>query len=386
MSTVAGFVSKGMEVALTERAAPRMVQPSAYLLMRATVYAGFAMIPVSILAIALAVFDFRLFVTNWWIAVMFVILVASVRLCAIGADLQAVKELDRGYTSLLRFGNEVDVRDPRDGRLVRVAGQPFRRARNMKLMRERATDFASAPDSIPMSSDAESSIIREQDLKSEFRPDVRAVIPTRPNRRVWMIAMLILLATTFAVRQLIFASQTSWNLVLVGILIALVIVGLVLGLPTLVSGQTMQSRVARIRAGNPGAFVVPAVRTVSLVGLISRIAPGAIVQVDQVWVFDSTGCSLWLEKPTTERALHIPWALAQTVERVPTHSDRGNTYPAVAIKFKYSNNTESATFFPRRAGALTLFKMSTDGVDSVVREIQLRHLRATGTNAAVSRP
>ena len=60
------------EIILTERSILPTVRPSAYFLLRATVYSGFAMTPVWVLTVALIVLDFRLFVTNWWIVVVFV--------------------------------------------------------------------------------------------------------------------------------------------------------------------------------------------------------------------------------------------------------------------------------------------------------------------------
>ena len=354
----------------THSSAPRIVRPSAYFLLRATLYSGFVMIPISIVAVALAIFDFRLFVANPWIAIVFVLSIASVRLCAIGSDLQVSTELDRGYTSLLQFGNEVDVRDPRDGRLVRAAGQPFRRSRTMKLARERAANFEVSPSGTPGRIDAELSIIREPESDSGIRSFDKAR-PSASMRRLWVAGVIIILIATFVVRQLITASQTSGYQVLAGIAIALAFVGLVVGVPILVSGQSIESRVTRIRSRDPDAFIVPSVRTVSLVGLLSRLLPDVTVPVDQCWTFDSAGCSLWLGKTPTGSAILIPWVVVQSVDRVSAHSDKGNTYPAVAITFLNSNKTEDATFFPRRTGALTLFRMSAEGIDHAVGEIRL---------------
>ena len=357
---------------------PRIVRPSAYFLLRATLYSGFVMIPMSIVAIALAIFDFRLFGANPWIAIVFVLSIASVRLCAIGSDLQVSTELDRGYTSLLRFGNEVDVRDPRDGRLVRAAGQPFRRSRTMKLARERAANFEVSP-SVTPGRVAESSIIRGPESDSGTRSDEKAG-PTARLHKAWVASVIIILIATFVVRQLITASQTSGYQALAGIAIALAFVGLVVGIPILVSGQSMESRVTRIRSRDPDAFIVPSVRTVSLVGLLSRLLPDVTVPVDQAWTFDSTGCSVWLGKAPSGSAILIPWVLVQRIERVSARSDRGNTYPAVAVTFLNSNKTEDATFFPRRTGALTLFRMSAVGIDHVVGEIRL--VRAAARTAS----
>lgn len=357
-------------MASTHSSAPRIVRPSAYFLLRATLYSGFVMIPVSTIALALAIFDFRLFVANPWIAIVFVLSVATVRLCAIGSDLQVSTELDRGYTSLLQFGNEVDVRDPRDGRLVRAAGQPFRRARTMKLAHKRAANFEVSPSVTPGRIDAELSTIRGPELDSEIRSDDKAR-PRASMRRLWVAGVIIILIATFVVRQLISASQTSGYQTLAGISIALAFVGLVVGVPILVSGHSIESRVTRIRSRDPDALIVPSVRTVSLVGLLSRLLPAATVPFDQVWTFGSTGCSLWLGKTPTGSAILIPWVLVQRVERVSAHSDKGKAYPAVAITFLNSNKTEDATFFPRRTGALTLFRMSTEGIDLVVGEIRL---------------
>jgi len=354
-----------------------VVRPSAYFLLRVTVYSGFAMIPWSVLTVALVVLDFRLFVTNGWIAVIFVLLVASVRLCAVGSELQVRKELDHGYTSLLRFGNEVDVRDPRDGRLVRVAGQPFRRARTMKLMRERASYPNTLPHAVSSRSDAESSIVRGSDANTDSPSAVAAVSPPRRNRWMWIWGLIVVLAITFVARQIVFGSRASVSTIVIGVLIIVLVVGLVLAVPTLLSGRALQSRVAQIQAQNPQALVIPAVRTVPLVGLLSRIAPGVIVRANQAWVFDSAGCGLWLGEHAAERIVLIPWPLVQSVEGARAHSDSGRKFPAVSIRFMNSGDAEEATFFPRRTGALTLFRMSADEVDSVVWEIKSRLLEAT---------
>jgi len=190
-------------------------------------------------------------------------------------------------------------------------------------------------------------------------------------RRLWVAGVIIILIATFVVRQPITASQTSGYQTLAGIAIALAFVGLVVGVSILVSGHSIESRVTRIRSRDPDALIVPSVRTVSLVGLLSRLLPAARVPFDQAWTFGSTGCSLWLGKTPTGGAILIPWVLVQRVERVSAHSDKGKAYPAVAITFLNSNKTEDATFFPRRTGALTLFRMSAEGIDLVVGEIRL---------------
>ena len=365
------------KITLTERLILPVVRPSAYFLLRATVYSGFAMIPWSVLTVALVVRDFRLFVTNGWIAVIFVLSVASVRLCAVGSELQVRKELDRGYTSLPRFGNEVDVRDPKDGRLLRVAGQPFRRARTMKLMRERASNQNTLPRAVSIRSDVESSIIRGSGANTDSPSAVAAVSPPRRNRWMWIWGLIVVVAVTFVARQIVFAPRTSLGTVVIEVLIIVLVVGLVLGIPTLLSGRAIQARLVQIQAQNPQALVIPAVRTVPLVGLLSRIAPGVMVRANQVWVFDSAGCGLWPGERAAERIVLIPWPLVQSVEGVLAHSDRGRKFPAVSIRFMNSGDSEEATFFPRRTGALTLFRMRADEVDSIVREIKERLLAAT---------
>jgi hypothetical protein len=324
------------------------------------------MYPAIALGLGTMIFDFPYFVANWWIGVVFLSSIASVRMCAVGSDLQASKELDRGYTSVLYFGNEVDVRDPRDGRLLRVAGQPFLPARNMKLARERVKNSGSTgrrlPDTAPPPM---------PDKIPDYRAGTGAAVPGNPRRSSLITVLIVVFIVTFVLRMLILASQPVGQFWAIGIAV-IIAVALGLAAPVYVYARSIRVRNARIQARNPAALVVPAYRTVSLVGLLSRLIPGTSVIVSMTWVFDPDGCSLWLGRRNSEKVLHVPWALVHSVEQVSAASDKNNLYPAVAITTRDPNIAESFTFFPSRSGPLTFVRMPARGVASIVDQIRSR--------------
>ena len=360
---------------LTEQAALRLVHPSAYVLLRACLVSSWVMFPAIALALGTMIFDFHYFVANWWIGVVFFLSIASVRMCAVGSDLQASKELDRGYTSLLYFGNEGDVRDPRDGHLLRVAGQPFQPARSMTEARDLVKDSGNpsvtgprlpvaAPPSMPNNI-------------PDYRAGTGAAVRGNPRRSALITVLIVVLVVTFVLRLLIVASQPAGRFWAIGIAVILA-VGLGLTAPIYVYARSIRVRNGRIQARNPAAFVVPAYRTVSLVGLLSRLLPGTSVFRCMTWVFDSDGCSLWLGRHNSEEVLHVPWALVASVEQVSAPSDKNNLYPAVAINTRDPKMTGSLTFFPSRSGPLTFIRMPAPGVASIIDQIRLRMPRVSG--------
>jgi hypothetical protein len=102
------------------------------------------------------------------------------------------------------------------------------------------------------------------------------------------------------------------------------------------------------------------------------------VFVSITWVFDSTGCSLWLGRRHSEKVLHIPWAAVQSVEQVSAPSLKKILHPAVVIKTRDPYLTESLTFFPSRPGPLIFSWMPAPAVASIVDQIRLRIPRAPG--------
>ena len=239
-------------MALSDQATRRLVHPSAYFLLRACLASSWVMYPAIALGLGTMIFDFRFFLANWWIGAVFFLSIASVRMCAVWSDLQ-VSELDRGYTSVLYFGNEVDVRDPRDGRVLRVAGQPFLPARNMKLARQLAKKSAVTGQGLPDAAPPPA-----PNFIPDYRAGTGAAVPGNPRRSSLITVLILVFSVAFVLRMLILASRPGtaqfWA---IGIA---VVIAVALGLtaPMYAYARSIRARNGRIEARNPAALVSPA--------------------------------------------------------------------------------------------------------------------------------
>jgi hypothetical protein len=365
-------------VNLASDSSTRLVHPTAYHLQRAAWYSGVAWLPILLITFAIAITNFRFFSTHFWIAgPFFAGLFVSTLADAVGR-MQVGRELDRGYTTLLRFGNLVDIRDSATGTLLRRAGAPVR-GRTMKLLRQHAEMFGATPAELETRvSDVspaplafgEHSVVAARSETDELQRrsgSARAVVT--------VVASFIALAGI--ARFFLFAvTAGSPAAVMAAILLALGVPAGVILVPVVMGNRRSRLRLRRIHGDNPEALLVEGYRTVELVGVLSRLAPNRLQQRTLIWTFDSEGCVLWDGSALPRQLLRAPWGAVVEVVRGEAINDLNNSFPCVSVQLRVGDDCQSLSFFPRRPGILSSFRAPERTVEELTRRITDAQSRA----------
>ena len=356
----------------------RLVRPTAYHLQRVAWYSGAAWLPILLITVVIAIANFRFFSTHFWIAgPFFAGLFVSTLADAVGT-VQVARELDRGYTTLLRFGNLVDIRDSATGSLLRRAGAPVR-GRTMKLLRQHVETFGvtsadletRVSDVPPVPLDVgEHSVVVPRSQTDE--------VQTRSGSARAVVTVIVSFIALAGITRFFLFAVTAGSPVAVvaAILLALGVPAVIILVPTLIGNRRSRLRLRRIREVSPEALLVAGYRTVELVGVLSRLAPNRLRQRNLIWTFDREGCVLWDGSAHPLQLLRAPWGAVVEVIRGDAINELNNSFPCVSIHLRVGDDSQTLSFFPRRAGIHSSFRAPERTVEEIARRIADSRARA----------
>lgn len=282
------------------------------------------------------------------------LLLVGWRVGLILSSVQAGRELTAGYATLQRYPAVVELRDGGGERVVREATVTVQEIDGTPVQRP------------------------EAESHSVGAPNISA---TRDLARGRTPSPAVLLGTLIAVLVALAVLRVALGAAAVGVLPIITDLGLILAAVAcflLLLSFVRSRHEARLfrnlgdNASNPPqrVAIIPALRTIELVGLLSVVRPG--IKCERlVWLkSDPSGISLW-SGTADEPMLAIPWDMVVALGRVRAHNDRGQSLAALGMSFRLDDvRVVQATIIPTRTGTWSSVHLPDRDLGAIVARIR----------------